>query len=95
MLKLPPSCQVNRIVPENSFDKYLSPKQKRLLSTNVEKIKWTYKLSTQTILLESKEVSEIQFFEIHLKKRESIDDVLDLNRSIHSISYYFRTATWR
>lgn len=78
MLVLPHTSIVNRVVPKNSFDKFINTKQKKLFSEYVDKIKWANKLSTQTIKLQGKDIKEIQIFEILLKKKHSAEDVLNI-----------------
>lgn len=78
MLVLPHTSIVNRVVPKNSFDKFINTKQKKLFSEYVDKIKWANKLSTQTIKLEGKDIKEIQIFEILLKKKHTAEDVLNI-----------------
>ena len=78
MLVLPPTTVVNKVVPKNSFDKYINTKQKKLFSEFIEKIRWANKLSKQTIRLEGKDVNEIQVFEISLKKKTAADDLLNI-----------------
>jgi hypothetical protein len=75
---LPKSTLVNRIIPKNAFDKFTNTKQKRLFVEVVDKIRWTNKLSPQTINLPGKEIQEIQIFEIDLKKNESISELLTI-----------------
>ncbi|MBS1585506.1 MAG: DUF4391 domain-containing protein [Bacteroidetes bacterium] len=75
-LTLPISTNINRAIPKNSFDKYTNTKQRKQFSEYVDKIRWTNKLSIETINLNGKEISEIQVFEIRLKKKEKITDVL-------------------
>lgn len=78
MFVLPHTSIVNRVVPKNSFDKYINTKQKKLFSEFIDKIKWTNKLSSNTINLEGKEVNEIQIFEITLKSKNVISDLLNI-----------------
>ena len=78
MLVLPHTSIVNRVVPKNSFDKFINTKQKKLFSEYVDKIKWANKLSTQTVKLEGKDIKEIQIFEILLKKKHTAEDVLNI-----------------
>lgn len=88
MLALPHTTVVNRVVPKNSFDKYISTKQKKQFTDYVERIKWTNKLSKETIKLEGKEIKEIQIFEIHLKKKlenEEVLNIIDKNIPYHII----------
>jgi len=78
MLVLPHTSIVNRFVPKNSFDKFINTKQKKLFSEYVDKIKWANKLSTQTVKLEGKDIKEIQIFEILLKKKHEVEEVLNI-----------------
>lgn len=83
MLKLPTSTIVDKIVPKNSFDEYATTKQKKLLTSVVARIKWLHKLSNQTVNLQGKEVFEIQVFELELKERTNVNELLILiNRVI-------------
>lgn len=76
VFNLPVSTNVNRVVPKNSFDKYATPNQRRAFTELVDKIRWTQKCSIETINLSGKNIGEIQFFEIHLKRKSKIDDLL-------------------
>lgn len=78
MFELPASSIVNRVIPKNSFDKLTSNKQKKQLSEYIDKIKWTNKLSSETINLIGNEINEIQVFEILLKKQEINENLLNL-----------------
>ena len=83
MLKLPTSTIVDKIVPKNSFDEYATTKQKKLLTSVVARIKWLHKLSNQTVNLQGKEVIEIQVFELELKEKSNVNELLLLiNRVI-------------
>ncbi|QMU31368.1 DUF4391 domain-containing protein [Adhaeribacter radiodurans] len=80
---LPVSTLVNKYIPKNAFDTYTNTKQKRLFIEVIDKIRWTNKLSSQTINLPGKEIQEIQIFEIDLKKNQSISEVLTIiNKAI-------------
>ena len=76
MLKLPTSTIVDKIVPKNSFDIYATTKQKKLLTSVVARIKWLHKLSNQTVNLQAKDIVEIQVFELELKEKSSVTDIL-------------------
>jgi len=78
MFALPHTTIVNRAVPKNSFDAYTNSKQKKLLSTHIDKIRWSNKLSTQTIKLEGKDIQEIQLFNIYLKQKDAVEEVLTI-----------------
>lgn len=76
MFDLPKSTIVNRFIPKNAFDEYSNAKQKRLFIEKVNKIRWLNKLSTETINLTGNDIKEIQIFEIELKQKDLIPDVL-------------------
>lgn len=76
MFDLPKSTIVNRFIPKNAFDEYSNAKQKRLFIEKVNKIRWLNKLSAETINLTGNDIKEIQVFEIELKQRDLITDVL-------------------
>jgi hypothetical protein len=78
MLGLPHTTVVNRLVPKNAFDAYINTRQKKLLSTCIDKIRWTNKLSKQTLKLDGKDVQEIQVFTILIKHKDQIEDVLTI-----------------
>jgi Domain of unknown function (DUF4391) len=44
----------------------------------IERIKWSNKLSRETINLEGKEIQEIQIFEIELRKQDDITGLLQV-----------------
>ncbi len=80
---LPATTVVNRVIPKNSFDKFTTAKQKKSFADLIDKIRWANKLSRETINLSGREFSEIQIFEITLKKKDSIADLLNIiDRSI-------------
>lgn len=76
MFDLPKSTIVNRFIPKNAFDEYSNAKQKRLFIEKVNKIRWLNKLSAETINLTGTDVKEIQVFEIELKQKDLISDLL-------------------
>lgn len=76
MLGLPYTTVVNRLVPKNAFDAYINTRQKKLLSACIDKIRWTNKLSKQTINLDGLDVQEIQIFTILIKQKDNLEDVL-------------------
>lgn len=78
MFNLPKHTQVNRVVPKNSFDAFTNTKQKRLFSTVIERIRWTNKLSKETINLSGDDVKEIQIFVVELHKKEMVEPLLDI-----------------
>lgn len=78
IFSLPASTEINRVVPKNSFDKYTTSKQKKLFAETIDKIRWANKLSHDTVNLVGKEVKEIQVFEISLKKKADVSDLLNI-----------------
>ena len=78
MLKLPAPTIVDKIIPKNSFDEYATAKQKKMLSSHVARIKWQNKISTQTVNLQGKEINEIQVFEMELKGKLNINELMAL-----------------
>jgi len=80
---LPKYTIVDKSIPKNAFDNYTNTKQKKLFSEYVNSIRWTNKLSSSTIKLPSKDIEEIQIFNISLKKKGDISSILDIiDRSI-------------
>lgn len=76
LLDLPSKSVVNRIVPKNAFDNYTNTKQKKQMVDLIERIRWANKLSLETINLGGKEVNEIQVFDIELRKKDGVADLL-------------------
>ena len=75
---LPKQTQVNKSIPKNAFDNYINSKQKKLFVDIIERIRWTNKLSVETINLEGKEISEIQIFEVALRQKDNIEKLLEI-----------------
>lgn len=75
---LPPSTLVNRFIPKSAFDGFTNNRQKQLLSTHIERIRWTNKLSRETINLAEKTIKEIQVFEVTLRSDGKIHSLLDV-----------------
>lgn len=83
LFDLPISSKVDRVIPKNSFDDFASYKVKKLLTNQIQKILWKNKLSVETINLRGKEIDEIQVFEIELKDKVYIPDILNsIDKSI-------------
>lgn len=83
LFELPKHTIVNKVIPKNAFDEYSNTKQKRIFVDTIERIKWSNKLSTETINLPSSDIQEIQIFEIELRKKEKIEVLLELiNKAI-------------
>jgi len=76
--ELPKTTFVNRFIPKNAFDEYTNSSQKKRFSDKIEKITWLNKLSKETINLDGSEVNEIQIFEIKLKVKENILQLLNI-----------------
>lgn len=76
--KLPQSTLVNRNIPKNAFDDYANTKQKRNFTNYISKITWKHKISQETVNLSGNDVKEIQLFEVILKERQPINNLLDL-----------------
>jgi hypothetical protein len=75
---LPHTAIVYKVVPKNTFDSYTNARQKRLFTNLIARITWYYKLSPETINLESKDIKEIQIFRVELKAKEEVKQVLDI-----------------
>ena len=83
MFDLPKYTIVDKSIPKNAFDNYTNTKQKKFFSEYVNSIRWTNKLSSSTIKLPSKDIEEIQIFNISLKKKGDISSILEIiDRSI-------------
>lgn len=76
--QLPIQTKKDKSIPKNAFYEYATTKQKQLFVDVVDKIKWQYKLASDTINLEGIEVQEIQIFEIQLKQKKNIESVLPI-----------------
>lgn len=79
---LPESSVVNRFVPKNSFDSFLNTKQKRLFTDKLSRITWSHKLAVDTINLDGRDVKEIHVFEIELKEKRNIEEILLLIQKV-------------
>ena len=69
MLDLPASTIVNRFVPKEKFytKTNINTKLRQQFTEEVDKIRWTHKLSPQTLNITSDDYLELQVFEISLK----------------------------
>ncbi|MDY0090382.1 MAG: DUF4391 domain-containing protein [Flavobacteriaceae bacterium] len=76
--ELPKTTIVNRFIPKNAFDEYTNSSQKKRFSDKIEKITWLNKLSKETMNLDGSDVNEIQIFEIKLKVKENILQLLNI-----------------
>ncbi|MFC4163856.1 DUF4391 domain-containing protein [Epilithonimonas zeae] len=76
MFDLPKSTVVKKVIPKNAFDTYTNSKQKKIISEKILRITWANKLSQDTINLAGKDIQEIQIFEIELKEKLYIKDLL-------------------
>src|SRR5690606_13186710 len=83
IFQLPLSTHVNRVIPKNAFDKYTDTKEKKDFVDKIDKIRWLYKIATDTTNLPSGEVVELQVFEISLRQKDEIPGLIKvINRSI-------------
>lgn len=76
MFNLPKSSLVKKVIPKNAFDSYTNTKQKKMFSERILRITWSNKLSFDTINIPGKDVKEIQLFEIELKEKFDIKELL-------------------
>lgn len=80
MLNIPDRTLLNRRIPKVKFYKQIGvdSKLERKFIDEIETINWKYKLSEETTNLEStKEVEEIQVFEINLKEKHISKEILE------------------
>jgi len=83
MFNLPRSTEVDKIIPKNAFDAFTNTKQKKAIAEKLLRIKWIHKLSSDTTNLKGRELEEIQVFDIELKEKTDIKDLLVLiNKAI-------------
>src|SRR5690606_4165886 len=83
IFQLPLSTHVNRVIPKNAFDQFTDTKEKKDFVDKIDKIRWLYKIATDTTNLPPGEVVELQVFEISLRKRDEIPGLLKvIDRSI-------------
>ena len=75
--ELPDSCIVDHALPKNAFHPHLSAAQKRLLTAEVDKMRWWAKLSPETTNLPAGDVLEIQVFRIQLRKQVDLSALWD------------------
>lgn len=85
MFELPKFTEIDRVVPKNLFDSFTNSKQKNFFSDKVKRIKWIYKLSRDTVNLNPGEIEEIQIFDIELKEKTNIRELLEVIQK--AISY--------
>ncbi len=85
-LKLPAKALVNRKIPKNKFYEKLQAGKalKAKFVQQVDHVIWKYKLSKDTINISpSKDIEEIQIFEVHLKERLLSKEILEcIDRAI-------------
>lgn len=80
MFKLPEATLYNKKIPKNKFYEKLKAgkRLKEMFINQVEKIVWKHKISKDTVNIEpTKEIPEIQIFEVHLKKKELSKEILE------------------
>lgn len=78
MINLPSSTIVNRFVPKEKFytKTTVNTKLRELFTDEVEKIVWVNKISPTTLNIAAGDYTELQVFEIFLKKSELSTQVL-------------------
>jgi len=78
MIKLPTSTIVNRFLSKEKFysKTVVSSKLRELFTNEIEKIIWTNKISPQTLNITADTYSEMQVFEITLKRQEINQNIL-------------------
>lgn len=80
MLNIPDRALCNKRIPKNKFYEKIGvdTKLERKFIDEIEHIIWKYKLSKDTInLVPTKDVEEIQVFEIYLKERNISTEILE------------------
>lgn len=82
MLKLPKHTEFKKDIPKNSFQSFITSKQKKWLTEEVEKIQWTHKLSPETIQLAAKSGQEIQVIQIVFRSIKHADDIVKIIESL-------------
>jgi REP element-mobilizing transposase RayT len=83
IFNLPKSTEFGRVIPKNAFDKHTNTKQKKEMSTFIQRITWSNKLSTETTNLPKKVINEVQVFTIELKIKNDLKQTLVIiNRAI-------------
>lgn len=79
MIQIPKNCEVNKFLPKKIFYEKIgiSSNLKEEFINKIDKIVWKYKISEGTIgISKTKNIEEIQIFEIELKEKEIPKNVL-------------------
>ena len=71
--ELPQSCTVGQNIPKNAFHAHLTTAQRKTLSTCIERITWTHKITSINSNLPSEDVEEIQIFHLALREKNELD----------------------
>lgn len=92
---LPHQAEVNKFIPKNKFLNFLriDNRTKQSFTCKVKKIIWKYKIAESTInIVGTKDIEEIQIFEIELKEKDIPKDVITvIDKSIpYPILYVFK-----
>ena len=74
---LPDGCIEDQALPKNAFHPHLSAAQRRLLTAEVDKMRWWAKLSPDSVNLPAGDVPEIQVFSIQLRKQVDLKTLWD------------------
>ena len=83
LFNLPKPTEVNKVIPKNAFEAYTNTRQKKTFTDKILRITWLNKIATDTTNLASKEILEIQVFNIELKDKLNIKDILTIiNKAI-------------
>lgn len=81
MIILPKECEVNKIIPKKIFYEKIniSSSVKKEFVQKIEKIYWKYKISEDNInISKTDEIEEIEVFEITLKEKTIINNILKI-----------------
>jgi len=80
------STYVNRAIHKNAFDEFTDTKEKKDFVDKIDKIRWLYKIATDTTNLPSREVVELQVFVLSIRKKDEIPGLLKvIDRSINRL----------
>ncbi|GGB83132.1 DUF4391 domain-containing protein [Dyadobacter sediminis] len=83
LLNLPSTTRVDKIIPKNAFDTFTTSQQKKKFVDLVERIRWSNKLSSETINLSGTDIREIQIFLLELRNDEGFEELLEIiNRAV-------------
>ena len=78
IFNFPKTTKFGKVIPKKYFDNFTNTKQKKGISTLIQRIRWQYKLATSTTNLPSKKITEIQVFVIELKIKDDLKSILEI-----------------